>query len=215
MIQKNWKPYILGVLTGAIIVGIFFTFINKKKITSTNTQVEVTSNSATSESKKNIKVKKEKNTIGTLTNPVPLDTYAEFSDKELLGDKTFNIGAKIESFKPSQDLPNFEPRFYNNDKLKENNTFYGANITIKVLDGSDQNTPYYLDALNSIHVFVDGAESSDKVIDINQNEYSGIDGNITIGAEKTGWIGFQAPTNAKNILIKVGSYGSNFYMKLK
>lgn len=214
MIQKNWKPYILGIITGTILVGLFFAFTDKEKSMSTDTPVKVTNNSATSNSKRDDNVTKTSE-IGTLTNPVPFGDYAEFSDTEFLGEETFKIGVKIEEFKPAQDLPDFEARFYNDKKLMDNNTYYGANINIKVLDGSDPNTPYYFDSLNNVHVFIDGAESSDNVIDINQNEYSGVDGNISIGAEKTGWIGFQVPSHAKNILIKVGSYNSNFYMKLK
>lgn len=215
MITKNWKPYILGFLTGVVLTGLFFTLTNKENNSSTDTPIEVTNISETSVSKKKKAITKEKSKTGTLTNPIPLGDYAEFSDKELLGDQTFEIGAKIEEFKPAQELPNFEARFYNSDTLKENNTFYGAKINIKVLDGSDQDTTYLFDALNSIHVYVDGSESSDHVIDINQNKYSGITGNIMIGADKTGWFGFQAPNDAKSILIKVGSFGSNFYMKLK
>ena len=215
MIQKNWKSYFLGFLTGIALSGLFIIFKNNEKGNSTDTSTKEVQSTAIENSKKDNKVVKEKSKVGTLTNPVLLGDYQEFSDKELLGDSTFEIGTKIEEFKPAQDLPNFEPRFYGKDKLKDNNTYYGTKINIKVLKGSDQNTPYYFDSVNYIHVFVDGAESSDRVIDINQNDYSGIDGNITIGAEKTGWFGFQAPTNAKNIILKIGSYGANFYMKLK
>lgn len=213
MIKKNWKPYFLGILTGAIVTVLFVVFINMENNSSADTPIKVTKKLITSESKK--KVTKEKSNIGTLTNPVPLGDYAEFSDKELLGDNTFEIGAKIEEFKPSQDLPNFEALFYNNDKLKDRNTYYGAKLNIKILDGSDQNTPYLFSSANSVHVYIDGAESSEHVIDINQNDYSGMDSNITIGAEKNGWIGFQAPTDSETIILKVGSYGSNFFMKLK
>lgn len=229
MIKKNWKSYLLGIVTGIALTFIVFSVINNNNVEVENqSQYSVNQNQTSEEgnfensidssdiSETQVSIEEKNVEVGTLTNPVPLGEVGSFFEEEnFFNDQSYEVEIRIDEVSQAQDLPNFRPSFYNSLELKEGYTYYGVKLTVSVIDGSDPNIPYDFDPLNGISVFVDGAESSDDVIDIDQTEYSGIAGRLSIGSTKTGWIGFQVPTDSESIILQVGYFGTYTYMKLK
>lgn len=72
-----------------------------------------------------------------------------------------------------------------------------------------------MNILNDRKLFVDNIQSDDYLYSMRLDNYPGVDGEMFEGTIKEGWIGVQAPNDAKSLVLKLGDPANFAYFKLR
>ena len=215
--RTNLLVYVLGLIiisTVLLIVGV-----SKQRttytVTTTTTTNSVAGNSSKKSQESNGQASKQSNEKkGTLSNPLSINESFTISNIDQFRGG-FDVSFTVLDFKDSNELPNFKPKFYNMGTLKDGYTYYAIKLKVKVEKAVDKNKTFYMDALNMTKLMIDGVQADDSSMNMGIDGYPGVDGEMIEGASKEGWIGVQAPTNAKSLIFGIGESSLKGYVKLK
>lgn len=215
-VRFSWKVFLGGVLVGTIITLTFSKiFIYPNNNDSKTPKIAAQESTIQTQSVKQETTETQEREKGTLSNPFNIGESFTIKDLDAFNGG-FDVNFKVLEFKDSSQLENFTPLFYGDTELKSDETYYAIKLSVSVEDAKNKDQTFQMDALNMVKLLVDGVQANNNIIDIHSsNYYNGIDGAMVVGSQKEGWIGIQAPTSAKQLLLDIGGYESDVYIKLK